>query len=63
MDPVRLHSGTAGLVTLDVLIAELRFLEDVTVRLDTAAGAALGVNITYSSFLSSSIRLFLNFVR
>ena len=63
MVPVRFHSLTAGLVTWDVLMAELHFLEDVTVKLDTAGGAALGVNITYILFLSSFIRLFLNFVR
>lgn len=44
-------------------MVELRFLEDVTVKLDTADGAALEVNITYISFLSSVIRWFLNFVR
>jgi len=31
-------------------MAELRFLEDVTVKLDTVDGVALGVNITAISF-------------
>ena len=64
MDPVGMDSLTASLVTMGVLMVEFRFLEDVTVRKDTAGRAALGVNITYILFgLSSFIRLFLNFVR
>ena len=51
MDPVRFHSWIAGLVIGDVLMAELRFLGDVTVRLGTADGAALEVNITYLVFI------------
>jgi len=52
-----MHSWIAGLVIWDVLMAELHFLEDVAVKLDTADGAVLEVNFTDISFPAISVHL------
>lgn len=53
-----MHSWIAGLVIWDVLMAELRFLEDVAVKLDTADGAVLEVNLTDILFTAIFVHLF-----
>lgn len=55
--PVRMHSWIVGLAIWDVLMAELRFLEDVAVTLDTADGAVLEVNLTDISFTTIFVHL------